>query len=291
MNDELIAVTGATGGVGSRVAVSLAAKGARQRLIVKDPSRAPQVDGAEIRQASGYIAGGEMRAALEGAHTLFLIPGRESAVRVAEHITAINSAVAAGIERIVYLSFAPAAEAAVSTLARDHYATEQHIRMTGIPFTFLRMNLYMDGIVRYMVNPAGVIQGPADSGRIAAILRDDVADACVAVLISDGHDGATYDLTGREAFTFAEAAEQMSSASGKAISFHDETVDEAYASRAMYNAPDWEVAGWVTSYTGVAAGEFATISDDVKRLAGHEPLTLAEYLAADPHALDHVTAR
>jgi NAD(P)H dehydrogenase (quinone) len=290
MNDQLIAITGASGAVGSRVATRLAAEGARQRLIVTDPTRAPKIDGAEIRQASGYIAGGEMRAALEGAHTLFLIPGRESAIRVAEHITAINAAVAAGIERIVYLSFAPAAEAAICTLARDHYATEQHIRMTGIPFTFLRMNLYVDGIVRYMVSPAGVIQGPADSGRIAAVVRDDVADACAAVLSSDGHDGATYDVTGREAFTFAEAAEEMSRASGKAISFHDETVDEAYASRAIYDAPDWEVAGWVTSYTGVAAGEFAAISEDVKRLSGHEPVTLAEYLAADPHALDHVTA-
>ena len=223
------------------------------------------------------------------AHThFFSIPGRESAIRVAEHITAINAAVAAGIERIVYLSFAPAAADAVCTLARDHYATEQHIRTTGIPFTFLRMNLYLDGIVRYVVSPAGVIQGPADDGRVAAVLRDDIADACAAVLASDGHHGVIYDLSGREAFTLAEAAEQMSRVSGKAISFHDETVEEAYESRRIYNAPDWEVRGWVTSYTGIAAGEFATITDHIKRLAGHEPLTLTEYLAADPHALDHV---
>jgi uncharacterized protein YbjT (DUF2867 family) len=219
MNDDLIAITGATGEVGSRVAARLAAKGARQRLIVKDPTRAPKIDGAEIRQASGYIAGGEMRAAMEGARTLFFIPGRESAVRVAEHITAINAAVTAGIERIVYLSFAPAAADAVCTLARDHYATEQHIRITGVPFTFLRMNLYLDAIVRYLVSPAGVIQGPANDGRVAAVLRDDIADACAAVLTTDGHDGATYDLTGREAFTLAEAAEEMSRASRKAISF------------------------------------------------------------------------
>jgi NAD(P)H dehydrogenase (quinone) len=288
MTDELIAITGATGAVGSRVAARIAAKGARQRLIVKDPARAPKIPRAEIRQASGYIAGGEMRAAMEGAHTLFLIPGRESAIRVAEHITAINAAVAAGIERIVYLSFAPAAENAVCTLARDHYATEQHIRTTGIPFTFLRMNLYLDGIVQYFVSPSGAIQGPASDGRVAAALRDDIADAAAAVLISDGHDGVTYDLSGREAFTLPEAAEQMSRASGKHITFHDETVEEAYASRAMYDAPDWEVAGWVTSYTGIAAGEFATISGDIKRLAGHEPITLGEYLDAHPESLDHV---
>ncbi len=290
MTDELIAITGATGEIGSRVAALLATKGAHQRFIVNDPERAPYVPGAEIRQASGYIAGGEMRAAFEGAHTMFLIPGRESAIRVAEHITAINAAVAAGIERIVYLSFAPAAEDAVCTLARDHYATEQHIRMTGIPFTFLRMNLYMDGIVRWFVSPAGVITGPADDGRVAAVHRDDVAGAAAAALTSDGHNGATYDVSGREAFTLTEAAELMSRASGKAISFHDETVEEAYVSRAVYAAPDWEVTGWVTSYTGIAAGEFATIGDGVRQLAGHEPMTLAEYLAAHPESLDHVAA-
>jgi NAD(P)H dehydrogenase (quinone) len=290
MNDELIAITGATGAIGSRVAARLAAKGARQRLIVTDPTRAPKIPGAEIRQASGYIAGGEMRAAMEGAHTLFLIPGRESAVRVAEHITAINAAVAAGIERIVHLSFAPAAADAVCTLAREHYATEQHIRTTGIPFTFLRMNLYLDGIVQVFVSPAGVMQGPADDGRVAAAHRDDIADAAAAVLTSDGHDGTTYDLTGREAFTLTEAAALMSHVSGKTITFHNETVAEAYESRAMYKAADWEVAGWVTSYTGIAAGEFATISDSIKQLAGHEPMTLAEYLAAHPEGLDHVTA-
>ena len=58
--------------------------------------------------------------------------------------------------------------------------------------------------------PEGVIRGPAGDGRLAAILRDDVAAAAVEVLTSDGHDGRSYDLTGREAFSLAEAAALMS---------------------------------------------------------------------------------
>ena len=290
MNDGIIAVTGASGHVGSRLAARLAARGARQRLIVRDPSKAPSVAGAEIRRASGYIAGEEMRAALEGAHTVFVIPARESAIRVAEHISAIDAAVAAGVERIVYLSVVGAAPDATFTLARDHYATEQHILNAGIPYTFLRMNLYMD-FIPFMVSSDGVIKGPAGTGRLAAVLRDDIADAAAAVLTGDAHEGKTYDLTGREAFTAAEAAALMSRISGKDISFHNETVDEAYASRAMYQAPDWEVAGWVTSYTAIAGGELATVTDWIRRLAGHQPVTLAEYLEAHPDSLDHVTSR
>jgi NAD(P)H dehydrogenase (quinone) len=289
MNDGLIAITGASGHVGTRLATRLAARGARQRLVVRDRSRAPAVDGAEISTASGYVAGDEMRAALEGAHTVFLIPARESANRLAEHISAIDAAVAAGVERIVYLSFVGATSDSIFTLARHHYATEQHVRSTGIPFTFLRMNMYMD-FIPSMVSPAGVISGPAGEGRVAAILRDDIADAAAEVLTSDGHEGHTYDLTGREAFTATEATELMSRTAGKPIRFHNETVEEAYASRAVYGAPDWEVAGWVTSYTAIAGGQLEQVSDWVLRLAGHEPLTLAEYLKAHPESLDHVTS-
>jgi NAD(P)H dehydrogenase (quinone) len=81
----------------------------------------------------------------------------------------------------------------------------------------------------------------------------------------------------------------MSRASGKPIAFRNETVEEAYASRAHYGAPDWEVEGWVTSYQSIAAGEAELVTGEVERLAGHPPASLADFLGAYPHALDHVT--
>ena len=83
-----------------------------------------------------------------GADTVFLIPAAEAADRVEHHRTAVDAAVAAGVPRLVYLSFLNAAPDATFTLARDHWATEQHIRASGLDFTFLRMNLYMDFIPR-----------------------------------------------------------------------------------------------------------------------------------------------
>ena len=132
----VIAVTGATGFVGRRTAERLDAP----RLVVRDASRAQ----GDVRQASSYGAHDEMRAALEGAHTLFLVPAEESVDRVEQHRTAVDAAVAAGVERIVYLSFLNAAPDSTFTLARDHWATEEHIRAAGPAFTFLRMSLYLD---------------------------------------------------------------------------------------------------------------------------------------------------
>jgi NAD(P)H dehydrogenase (quinone) len=287
LRHPLIAVTGASGAVGARLTGRLAEAGARQRLVVRDPARAPQIAGIDVRQAASYGAGEEMRAALEGADVVFLVPAAETPDRVQQHETAIDAAVSAGVRRIVYLSFFDAAPDATFTLARDHWHTEQHIRATGLPWTFLRMNLYMD-FTPAMVASDGVIRGPAGDGRLAAVLRDDVAAATAAVLTSDTHDGRTYDLTGPDAFTLGEAARLMSRATGKAIGFHDETDEEAFSSRAAYGAPDWEVRGWVSSYWAIRDGSLQPPSPDIHKLTGRYGQSLSEYLHAHPEALDHV---
>ena len=123
----MIGVTGATGHVGGRVARQLAERGAEQRLIVRDAARAPSLPGAEVAVAAGYGDGEGMRRALEGVDTLFLVPGRESADRVEQHRSAVEAAVAAGVGRIVYLSFVGAADSSF-TLGREHGATEEIVR-------------------------------------------------------------------------------------------------------------------------------------------------------------------
>ena len=265
----MIAVTGATGKVGRRVVARLAEAGVPHYSVVRDPTRAS----GDFRVASDYGAGGEMIEAFSGADTVFLVPAAENAERVQQHKTAVDAVVAAGVPRLVYLSFLGAAPDATFTLARDHWATEEHIRATGLRWTFLRMNLYMDFIPN-MVGADGVIRGPAGDGRVPAILRDDVAESAAAVLRSDGHDRVTYDLTGPSSFSLAEAAALMGAR------FEDETDDRAYASRAGYGAPDWEVRGWVTSYQAIRDGSLDVVSPSVRELTGRSPLSLAEHLGA-----------
>lgn len=272
----MIGVTGATGLVGGRVARLLAADGIPQRLVVRDPSRAQELPGAETAQAS-YGDHHALLNALDGVETLLLVSAAESADRVALHTATIDAAVAAGVRRIVYTSFLNAAPCATFTLARDHWHTEEHLRASGIGFTFLRDSLYLD-FLPAMVGEDDVIRGPAGDGRVGAVARADVADAAARVLTSDGHEGRTYDLTGPEALTMTEVAALLTEAWGRPISYHAETLDEAYRSRERYGAPSWEVAGWVTSYAQIASGEVATVTDDVALLTGHPPLSLAAYL-------------
>jgi uncharacterized protein YbjT (DUF2867 family) len=229
-----------------------------------------------------------MTDALRGVDTLFLVSGRESADRVDEHRSAVDSALEAGVSRIVYTSILGAAPDATFTLARDHYATEEHIKSTGLAYTFLRDSIYLD-FIPIFASPEGRIAGPAGSGKFAAVARDDIADVAVNVLTGDGeHDGRTYDVTGPESITMAYAAEQLTAFCGRPVTYQDETIDEAYISRASYGAPKFEVDGWVTSYLAIAVGELDVVTDTVQRLTGHAPQSLPDYLTAHPESYAHL---
>ena len=224
----MIGVTGATGHVGGRVARQLAERGAEQRLIVRDAARAPSLPGAEVAVAAGYGDGEGMRRALEGVDTLLLVSAAEHPDRISLHRTAVDAAKAAGVERVVYTSFVGAAPDSTFILGRDHFHTEEHIRAAGLGYTFLRDSIYLD-YVPFFASPEGVIRGPAGDGRVGAVAREDVADAAVAVLLDAQHEGRAYEVTGREAYTLAEAAAILTRTSGREVRYVDETLEEARA--------------------------------------------------------------
>jgi NAD(P)H dehydrogenase (quinone) len=285
--DRVIAVTGATGGLGGRVAARLADHGVPQRLLVRDAARAPDLLHAEVVTFAGYDDPGGLRAALDGVDTLLLVSAAEHPDRVSLHRGAVDAAVAAGVGHIVYTSFQGAAPDCTFTFGRDHFHTEEHIKATGVTHTFLRDNLYLD-FMPLLCGADGVIRGPAGDGRVAAVARDDIAEVATAVLTGDGHEDQTYDLTGPEAFTLAEAAEEIARASGRLVTFENETVEEAYASRRPSGAADFEIDGWVSTYTAIAAGELDAVSDCVERFVDRPPIGLAAWLRANPESFRHL---
>ena len=284
--DARLAISDVTGAVGGRVARRLASAGRSARLIVLDAGRDAGLPEMEVVEAS-YRDPASMRRALAGAHTFFMIPVHEAPDRVQRQVTAVDAAVAAGVERIVYSSFVGAAPDATFTFARDHWHTEEHIRSTGLDFAFLRGNVYMD-VLPWIVGTDGFIRGPAGDGRFAAVARDDVADVAVSVLLGEDHGGVTYDVSGPERLTLHRVAELFSRASGRDIAYHAETIEEAYEARARYGALDWEVEGWVTSLAGVAGGEMDVVSGTVGELTGHAPMGLAELLRRYPESYRHL---
>jgi NAD(P)H dehydrogenase (quinone) len=309
----MIAITGATGQLGGRIATRLAKLGIAQRLIVRDSSRAPNLPNAEIMQSSSYGDAVAMGRALTGIETLFLISARDrfgiaqhsadpkAALqydRAQEQATAVDSAAAVGVKRIIYLSVISAAADATFILAHDHFRTEEHIRRLRIGFTFLRMNLYTDHVPFY-VSDDGVIRAPAGDGRASWVTRDDLADVAVAVLTGNGHEGRTYDVTGPEALTMTETAECLSDATGRKITYQPQTPHEA---RTLHTTSgfekleamrykltgrgfsDYDIEVLVTHFMQIATGELSIVSDTVPKLTGHCAESLSEYLRKHPES-------
>jgi uncharacterized protein YbjT (DUF2867 family) len=276
-----LGITGSTGRVGGLVATALADARRELRLIVRDPSRAPAYEHADVWEAS-YRDEAASVGALDGVDVLFMVSAAENKDRVSEHFTFVDAAEKAGVRHIVYTSFYGASPDSVFTLGRDHFATEERIRQSGMSYTFLRDNLYAN-FLPMMTGEDGVLRGPAGHGRLSAVAQEDVAAVATAVLLDPGeHQDETYHLTGPEAFTLSEAAETITRVTGRAVSYHDETVEEAYASRASYGAEDWQVDAWVSTYTAIAAGEMDGVSPDVERLVGRTPYSLEDLLRGVP---------
>jgi NAD(P)H dehydrogenase (quinone) len=273
-----IAVTGATGAVGGIAARLLADAGVPVRLLVRDTSRAPQLALSEVVSAS-YGDDAATEAALEGIDTVFMVSAHEDENRVQLHRDFIDSAARAGVRQVVYLSFVNASATSGFLLGRDHGATEDHLRASGLDWTFVQDNFYAE-ILPTFADEDGIIRGPAGQGRVAAVSQRDVG-AVVAHVLADPreHVGRAYQLTGPDALSFDEVAAVLTAVTGRPHRFVDETLDEARASRAHLGAPDWLVDAWISTYTAIRDGELEHVDGDVARLLGRPATSFEEAVA------------
>lgn len=272
-----LALTGVSGALGAAVARSLVADGIRFRAVARTPSRVPQFDGVEVVEGA-YGDTAAITRALTGIETVLMVSATESPDRIAQHRSFIDAAVAAGVRHIVYTSFIGAAQDATFTFARDHWATEEYLFAAGPAITILRDSFYLD-VLEHFADDAGVIRGPAGSGRCAFVARADVAAVAVEVLRDpEAHADSTYELTGPEALSFREVADTLTRVRGREFRFVNETVPEAYESRLAWDAPQWQYDAWVSTYTAIAADEMSEVSGDVQAVTGRAPLSFEDVL-------------
>ena len=279
-----IAITGSSGHIGGMVARHLSARGLPLILPLRNPAKAPNLPACEARP----FAYGDVelaRQALSGVDVLFMVSAAESPTREQEHLTLVRAAAAAGVQHLVYLSFAGASASSTFTLARTHAATEAAIQQTAMRYTFLRDNFYSE-MMATIANTDGIIAGPAGDGRVACVSQQDVAQAAANILTAiasgdDRHHNRSYTLTGSEALIFADIATVLSKITGKPHRYHNQTLREAYASRERDypETPAWQIEAWVSTYTAIAGGELATVSDDLPQLLGRAPRRFAEVVS------------
>ena len=121
------------------------------------------------------------------------------------------------MRQIVKLSRLGAHERAEGRFQRYHGAVEGQIRRSGIPFTFLRPNLFMHSLLNFRstISSKGEFYGLAGDGKVSIVDVRDIAAVAVRTLTEPGHEGRTYHVTGPEALTRGGRGEPLTEAGGK----------------------------------------------------------------------------
>ncbi|WP_156176522.1 SDR family oxidoreductase [Pseudomonas veronii] len=218
----MIAITGASGHLGRLVVPRLRAALPTTDIVAlaRSPEKAADL-GVAVR-AADYDKPDTLNAALAGADTLLLISSSDIGRRVEQHTNVIAAAKGAGVKRIVYTSLLHADTSSLS-LATEHVATEAALKDSGLVHTVLRNGWYSENHTASIpaALQAGFFAGSAGDGRISAATRADFADAAVAVLAGEGHDGKVYELAGDAPYTLSELAAELSRQVGREIPYRN----------------------------------------------------------------------
>jgi uncharacterized protein YbjT (DUF2867 family) len=201
--DDLILVTGATGNTGSAVLQQLDARGARVRALVRGkPDKARLGDTSATMVVGNFDNPRSLEAALEGVTRAYLVTP-SSPEAEAQQIRFAELAAAAGVTHLVKLSQLAADEASPVRFLRYHAAVERRIRELGVGFTFLRSNLYFQGLLAFqpLIAKEGRFVAPIGDARVSAVDVRDIAAVAAVALTERGHEGKTYTIMGPAAVT------------------------------------------------------------------------------------------
>lgn len=275
-----IAVTGATGHIGSELVRLLSATGRAVRALTRNPRGRPALPG--VGWLGADLDDHELlRGALTGAEGLFLLtPNHERLVRRERDL--LRAAAGAGVRRVVKLSALGASDHSKSVIGLWHHNVEQAVKASGLEWTILRPHHFMQNLLDPMVfdRRAGRIASASGDGAIPFIDTRDVAAVAAAVLTGTGHAGEVYTLTGPRALSYGQATAILSRALGRKLSYHAETADEAWTRRRAAGQPVWLAAAQLAiALYQREGGPTARTTDSVERISGRPPRTLEQFAA------------
>ncbi|WP_327409161.1 SDR family oxidoreductase [Streptomyces sp. NBC_01281] len=278
-----IVVTGATGHLGRHVVEQLLEKVPAEQItaVVRDEAKASDLAARGVRLAvADYNAPATFDGLFSAGDKVLLISGNEfDKGRVGQHQVVIDAAKAAGVALLAYTS---APGELTAALADDHRATEEVLLASGVPYTLLRNGWYHENYTENLapvLEHNAVVQAAGD-GRIASASRADYAAAAVAVLTGEGHENATYELSGDEAWGFVEYAAELSRQTGKEIVYNPVSPEAFTGILTGAGLPE-VLAGILTGVeSSIEKGELAATSGDLSRLTGRPTTPLAEAVAA-----------
>jgi uncharacterized protein YbjT (DUF2867 family) len=249
------------------------------RLLVRDPSRAPRIEDGELEVADYGNPDALAKGLRKGDHVFMVSLWIGGDTRLDLHRSFIDAAAKAEVAQVVYLSFVNASKTAVFSHAREHGATEEMLRASGVPWTSIRNSMYGDDIPGWF-DSDGVAREPGDAARMTFSYRSELADVITVALTETGHEGKIYNITTPESVSMRELAQVAAQVTGDRYTYEPISDGEWIKRWTAQGRPDWALEAGQTSYEALRAGEFNIVSDDYEKVTGQKPKTIGQIIAA-----------
>jgi NAD(P)H dehydrogenase (quinone) len=281
-----IVITGASGQLGRLTTAAALERVAPSDLILVTRRPDALADlaarGATVRRGD-FDDPASLPAAFAGGERMLLVSTDALGRRIEQHRAAIDAAVAAGIRSIAYTSTVNPSDSNPQAVAREHRATEELIRASGLGWTFLRNGIYADLQVHDAAAAiaSGMLLTNAGDGRNAYVAREDCAAAAAAVLTTGDHDGKEYDITGPEALGAEDLAALFAELGGRPVEVV-QLDDDAWVAAMVEHAgmPEPIAQTYATFGIAMRRGYSAVVSTSLQDLTGRTPTTVRAVLEA-----------
>src|ERR687890_770951 len=275
----MILITGATGNNGTEILKRLLRADVQVRAMVRNRERASAIASPHVEVVEGDFDRPEtLLAALDGVERAFLLTHSSERAQ-AQQIAFVDAARQSGVTHVVKLSQFAAEANAPDRFRRYHAVVEAALQASGLAYTILRPNLYMQGLLNFRSTIAtqNAFYAAAGDAKVSVVDVRDIAEVAVAALTQPGHEGKIYELTGPQALTHAEMAEGLSKALGRQVAFVDIPPEAMRDAVLDLGFPEWQADGLVEDYAHYRRGEAAAVTSGVQDAIGKAPRSFEEF--------------
>lgn len=280
----MILITGATGHLGTATVEHLLKKTKAENIVAlarsEEKAKVLRDKGIEVR-IGDFDDIASLNKAMQGIEKVLLISTIDHN-RLQQHKNVVDAARRAGVRHIAYtgVSMKDLSTSAITGLMESHFQTEDYIRSSGMSFTLLRNTLYTDVIPFYVgeqVFETG-IYFPAGTGSVPFALRNEMGEAIANVLLQDGHENKTYAITGNALYSFRDIADELSTLSGKTVTYTDANATDYADKLKQANVPEYVIYMLGGFGADIKNKQFEIVSNDLEALLGRKPSALKEGL-------------
>ena len=277
----MILLVGVPGNVGSPLLEELLARKAEVRVLVHNADRVGQFKERGLDVVIGDMSDPQsLAAALAGVDKVFFL-SPAVAEKIELETALVDAARAAGNPHMVKISALGADRESIGDFMSQHGEVEAYVLASGVPYTFLRPNLFMQNLVPFYgqsIAATGMYYVSAGDARIGWVDARDIAAVAARVLLEPGHEGKAYPITGPETLSYNDVAAKLSTLLGKPVQYVPVSDEVAYQSMVAAGMPEWNAHAVVTLNKFYRMGGGDVVERTVKQITGQEPRNMEAYL-------------